>query len=323
MFVSVKKIFALLLLILGITVQLRAEQAVVRKETGLLDTPESKGVILDVLTAGMSVEVINVQGDWARVSLPATSEMGWAMKKDIMLESEKASAGLPVSVKDLSVSEMDKLHNRVKVIGQSLEEMETRVDGLVDGMEAKGYKADSPPKIPAQAQMPGQPPPGAPSQMQLYNVPPVMGGILEMNAHYRWRNQFYMGKYIRGGQDFYGLSLSRFLDRFSRLQLDGDCHYAVGDNRGKRDDFIEWSAGLIYNLWPERYRIYPYLAGHFGRRHLLASPVTYNLVSPGLGINAELSGIFSLSAGVDQVFLLRSGEHRDDLRVSFHCGFSY
>ena len=302
---------------------LHAEQAVVRKETGLLSNPESNGVILDILTAGMTIEVINIQGDWARVSLPATSEMGWAQKKDIMLESEKASAGVPVSAKDLSISEMDKLHNRVTVIGQSLEEMETRVGDLVNGMVAKGYMAAAPQQGPAQARMKAEPPLIEPAQMPPYGAPSAMAGAMEMNAHYRWRNQFYMGKYIRGGQDFYGLALSRFLDRSCRFQLDGACHYAVGDNRGKRDDFVEWGTGVSYNLWPERYRIYPYLAGHFGRRHLLASPVAYYLLSPGLGINAELSGIFSLSAGIEQVYLFRSGEHRDDPRVSFHCSFSY
>lgn len=307
--------FLAVVFILGPTVQAAGERLVVRKEARLLETPDADAMILDILSPGMIVEVVRSQGNWARVRVPATTEMGWVQKGYLLAEGK---AGLSAVVSQRMTSqELENYQERIKVINQGLSGIEPRVDALIGEMEARGY-------IPKKGIEPGpfvQQAPELPVPLIEREVKIEEMIDIGLGGNYRWRNQFYMGKYIRGGEDFYGITVGRFLDSKGLVMLDGEIHYALGDKQSKRDDFISWSAGLNFNFRPMDFRIYPFLSVHFGQRHLLASPITYKTVSPGFGINAELSSIFSLCAEAREMFLFHEGNRSEETRVDL--GFNY
>ena len=298
------------------TVQAAGENLVVRQQARLLETPDTDALILDILVPGMVVEVLRSQDNWARVRVPATTEMGWVQKGYLLAEGAQAGEGLPaVGSQRMTSQELESLQQRTKLMDQGLSGMEAQVDELIVGMQEGGYipgKALEP--AAAVSQVPA--PPLVEREMRIVKIDEIGAGEC-----YRWRNQFYMGTYISGGENYYGINLGCFLFSNRWLMLDWEVHYALGDSRGKRDDFVSWSAGLNFNLRPMDFRIYPFLSAHFGQRHLLANPVTYRTVSPGFGINAELNSIFTISAEAREVFLFHQGDRTDETRVNL--GFNY
>lgn len=312
--------FLAVVFILGWTVQAAGEKLVVRNEARLLETPAADAMILDILSPGMIVEVVRSQGNWARVRVPATTEMGWVQKGYLLAEGQEGRVGLSaVGSQRMTSQELENLQERIKVTDQGLNRIELRVDALIGQMEERGY-------IPKKRIEPGPfvqqaPKPTVPLMEREVKIEEMID--IGPGEKYRWRNQFYMGKYIRGGEDFYGITVGRFLDSKGWMMLDWEIHYALGDNKSKRDDFVSWSAGLNFNFRPMDFRIYPFLSAHFGQRHVLASPITYKTVSPGFGINAELSSIFSLSAEAREVFLFHEGNRSEETRVNLVFNYRY
>jgi len=306
--------------IFGLAAHAAAESLVVRQEARLLETPDVDALILDILSPGMVVEVVRSQGNWARIRVPATTEMGWVQKGYLTTEAEQAGAELITrGSQRMTRQELKNIQEQIKVIDLGVSGVEKRVDYLIRTMEERGYipgKKIEPPQLVQQAVQPPATLTGR--EMRIEEMEEIGRG-----KSYRWCNRFYLGTYIRGGENFYGITVGRFLDSRGWLMLDGEIHYALGDDKGKRDDFISWSAGLNFNFKPMDYRIYPFLSMHFGQRQLLASPVSYKTVSPGIGVNAELSSIFSTSAEAREVFLFRQGSRSDETRVNLSFSYKY
>ena len=319
-FKSRKILFLAAVFILSLTVHAAAENLVVRKEARLLEAPDVDALILDILSPGMVVEVIRSQGNWARVRVPATTEMGWVQKGYLFAEGEASRAGLSaVGSQRMTSQELENLQEQINVTDQSVSGVEAQVEVLIREMEERGYiprKGIEPARLVQQMVQPQAP--SIEREVKIEAIEEIGPG-----KDYRWRNQFYLGTYIKGGENFYGITVGRFLDSRGWLMLDGEVHYALGDDRGKRDDFVSWSAGLNFNLRPMDFMIYPFFSMHFGQRHLLASPFSYKSVSPGIGINAELGSIFSLSAEAREVFLFRQGNRSDETRINLSVSYKY
>ncbi|MFH1069606.1 MAG: SH3 domain-containing protein [Candidatus Glassbacteria bacterium] len=289
----------------------------VQREARLLEQPRSDAVVLDVLTPGMTVEVVDVQGNWASVRLQATSEMGWVETQFLSQAPGGAQAAAGGQMTD---QELQKVRERVGRMNQNIDSLGLKVEGLL--MKVEGREEMAAPPATGRETTPGGM--GRPSEAE-------RGGA-EMEAAslrgeaYHWRNAFYMGQYLRGGQNFFGLSFTRLLDGSAHIALDGRAQYALGEVRGAVDDFIDWTLGLNFNLFPQRYRIYPYFGAHFGMRNLLEDSLprrNFFIVSPACGITAELSSIFSAGAEIRGVFMFQEGIRRDEGTVSFFIGYCW
>jgi hypothetical protein len=312
---------------MGWLVCLLAESAIgqttqVQREAHLLEQPRFDAVILDVLTPGMTVEVVDVQGSWASVRITATSEMGWVETQFLSQASGGAQAA---AGGQMTYQELKKVSERVDKMHQNIDSLGMKVEGLllkVEGRETLAAPVAGQPTAPGREGMPGragQPTEAAPGGTEL-EARPLRG------VAYRWRNAFYMGQYMRGGQNFFGLSFTRLLDGAGYIALDGRAQYAIGEVRGAVDDFIDWTFGFDFNLFPQRYRIYPYLGAHFGMRNLLEDSLprrNFFVASPACGITAELSSIFSAGAEIRGVFMFQGGSRKDEGTVSFFFGYCY
>ncbi len=290
-----------------------AQTSIVRGEASLMDQTGSQAVVLDVLTPGMNVEVLSVQGNWARVRIPATSEVGWVQTSALAradateLDLQGQGAGIGMTGKEL-----ERVDGRVETMGGGLRAIERRVDSLLARLgvgDEDGREQEQTPARMEQAQQPAYP-------------PFAMAGP----GRLRWQNRFVMGTYLRGGQNYYGLELSRALDESGRSLLVGRAQYGLGEMGGKVDDFIDWTVGMDFNLSPETYVIYPYVGAHFGMRNLLENTLPNRnsfIVAPSLGVRAELGSIFTLGVELRGLFRFESGRRRDDGIVGFNCGYSW
>ena len=109
-------------------------------------------------------------------------------------------------------------------------------------------------------------------------MPVAYAGFPVDGGPYRWNNQFVMGTYLRGGQSYYGLTLSCALDSRGRNVIVARGQYGLGELRGNDDDFVDWTLGMDFNLFPETYVVYPLFRRTF--RH--APPVRGNRQRQGL-----------------------------------------
>ncbi len=307
---------ATLLLLLTISVfssgMVMAQTSTVRGEASLMDLPGGQAVVLDVLSVGMNVEIMSVKGNWARIRIPATSEVGWVKTSALARADAEGEGARQVGV-GMTGGEMEKVEGRVEMMGGGLRGIEQRVDNLLerlgddDQAGAPQAREASPDAVVAMG--PGYAPYAA--------VEP---------GRYRWHNQFVMGTYVRGGQNYYGLELSRALDTRGRSLLVARAQYGLGEARGKLDDFIDWTAGMNFSLFPEAYVIYPYFGAHFGMRHLLEDTLPdrhFFIAAPSLGVCAQLGGIFTLGVELRGLFRFESGHRRDDGMVGFNCGYKW
>ena len=302
-----------------------AQTSQVQREARLLDEPKAEGVVLDILVAGMTLEVVDVQGGWAKVRIPATSEMGWVETAFLSQAQPPSAAANGAGGEPMTDDELERVRERAGTINQSIDGLEGKVDALLRKMEGReempapgGIPSPEPGReaMPAPAGLPGAAAP-YPGEMEAAGL---RGEV------YRWRNAFVMGQYMRGGQNFFGLTFGRLIDEAGHVNFDGRAQYALGEIRGSVDDFIDWTFGLDFNIFPQRYRIYPYLGAHFGMRNLLEDSLpdrNFIIASPVFGITAELSRIFSASAEVRGVFLFAEGRRRDEGTVSFFFGYCY
>ena len=299
---------------------LTAQTTTVRRQASLMDMPGGgEAVVLDVLSQGMSVEVLTIQGNWARVRIPATSEVGWVESAVLARGSSGTgdASDMPGGV-GMSGREMERVEGRVETMIGDLEDIEVRIDSLLTRMSGEESAAAGEAAIEGEQALPGSGAIMRAAPYGVYTAPP--------DGDYRWRNQFLMGTYIRGGQDYYGLALTRALDSRGRNMLVGRAQYGLGEIRGKADDFIDWTVGMDFNLFPETYVIYPYFGAHFGMRHLLEDTLAdrnFFIVAPTLGIRAELGNIFTLGAELRGLFRFESGHRRDDGMVGFTCGYNW
>jgi hypothetical protein len=295
----------------------------VRQQAKVYELPHGEAVIVDILAPGMSIEILREQGTWSQVRLPGTAEVGWVESKFLAEPGAAVALARPKTSTGMTTSELEILAGQLLSLDNNLSGIEKRVEGLMTRLETGG---ESGVKISPQAAQPkgGKVGLGAglkvsPEEAEM-EAKPGAGGI------YAWRNSFFMGKYFRGREDFFGLAFSRLLDRGGHNRLDAEVNYSLGSLRGKKDDFIEWSLGSSFNFKPQTYRIYPFLGAHIGMRHRIVDktvPVNFLLCMPGMGINAELSRIFSLSVDVRAVFLFNNGKRYDEGRVIFVCHYSY
>lgn len=297
------------------------EMRVLRREALVLAEPVTGAVVLDVLSAGVNVEVAGREGQWIMVRIPGSAEVGWVESSFLGAESVSPAAAVrgrdaaPVGLTDAQVSV---LRNRVSVMGGGLDRLEAGLDRLMDRLQDPSETA------PRQEQQltPPQRPETLPDRLtEQYNVqgPP----------RFLWTNRFVMGKYFRGGEDLYGLGFSRGLDRWGLTVLELETVYGMGDERGQADDFIEWGLGFRFNVKRRSYWIYPFFESAFGMRHRVgdvpdgSGPLRYKVWFAGGGVKAELSDIFSLEAGSRAIFLYGDTDRRDEGRISFSVAFSY
>ncbi len=282
-----------------------AQYSTVRSEASLMDLPGGEAVVLDVLSPGMSVELMSVKGKWVRVRIKATSEVGWVQASALAREGtgEDGETGIGVTGKELG-----RVEDRVEMMSGGMRGIEQRVDNLLDHLGA-GEQSGRKPEVSTS---------GGTRARAAYTM-------AQLGA-FRWHNQFVMGTYLRGGQNYYGLELSRTLDTRGRSLLVGRAQYGLGEMRGKVDDFIDWTVGLNFNLFPETYVIYPYVGAHFGMRHLLEDTLPdrhFFIAAPSLGVRADLAGIFTLGVELRALFRFESGHRRDDGMVGFNCGYNW
>lgn len=307
--------YCLLFLLLGWRV-LSADWSVVKApEAKVYSSPGPDGVVLDVISSGMMVDVMKSEGGWAQVELPGTAEMGWVELRFLGKASEPDRAAAKLSGQQwLAPEEMSRVRGHLDRTGGSLAGVEQRLDSLLAalaGLEKPGYRPAKHKKTPKITQQPEA------------EEPMTLGQIRE----YSWSNRFFMGKYLKGGEDLFGLGFSRMVDDRGRAEVDFEACYALGDDSGSRDDFIDWNLGFRYSLKPATYRIYPFLSMYGGMRHHLkvfpGRDVRMLQCSPGLGITAELGRVFILGIEARAVFLFHGGERTDEGRMAFTCLYRY
>ena len=258
--------FLTILLSLAAVLSVQAQATTVRSEASLMDGPGSAGVVLDILSPGMDVEILTVEANWARIRIPATSEVGWVESNSLV-----RNAGMEGMMQrdGMTSTELSRVRGRVQMMSNGMDGIEQRVDSL---LQMLGGNATPDTVMVAQMEpegstmTPGSFMPGA------YAGFPVDGGP------YRWNNQFVMGTYLRGGQSYYGLTLSCALDSRGRNVIVARGQYGLGELRGNDDDFVDWTLGMDFNLFPETYVVYPYFGAHFGMRQ----PVRGNRQRQGL-----------------------------------------
>jgi len=296
----------------------------VREAKAFTSTGE-EAVVLDVLTSGMMVDVMRTEGGWAQVKLPGSVELGWIETRFLEAASQAGkAAGRPSGERWLSQSEMGRVRARLNRTGSSLAGIEMRLDSLLRTLAGIGMY--SRPGVLPEAVGPEVP---EPLQLPATGEPELEEPIFEGELReYSWSNRFVMGQYVKGGEDLYGLGFSRMIDDHGSVEVDIEACYGMGDDSGSSDDFLDWNLGLRYNLKPATYRIYPYLAAYGGMRyHLRAVPgrSTRQLLqfSPGAGVTAELSRVFTLGIEARAVFLFSNGERFDEGRVVFSCLYRY
>ena len=288
------------------------------REAKVYSSTGEDAVVLDMLSSGMMVDVMNTEGQWAQVKLPGTAEVGWIEKRFLGAAPEAGRASAQLSgEKWLSQSEMSRVRERVGRTSNSLTGVEERLDSLLSAMAGLGmYSRPGYPETVRQV----TPEP----QLLLPPEEPMLAGEIR---EYSWSNRFLMGKYLKGGEDLYGLGFSRMIDDLGRAEVDFEACYGLGDDSGSRDDFIDWNLGLRYNLKPETYRIYPFLAFYGGMRHHLKVVPGRGLqlvqFSPGAGITAELGRVFTLGVEARAVFLFHQGQRINEGRVAFSCLYRY
>ncbi|MEA1996761.1 MAG: hypothetical protein U9N45_03950 [Gemmatimonadota bacterium] len=304
---------ALLIMTLGDTAYAHARR--LRSNAVLYELPDKGSLVLDVIPRGMKVELVIEKGAWAQVRLTVSAELGWIETGLLTGPVPEKETGPQVieSAAGVSMSEVEKLEGRLYSMGYNLGEVEAGVDGLIRKLEHResngsvGRKGTRDDRTPAAGAWIG---PGAAEP-----------------GRYRWCNGFSMGRYFSGGEDFFGLAVSRLVDSRGSSRIDLEIGYGLARESSETGDFLEWSLGFRFNLLPQEYRIYPFLGAHFGMRHIFdppaGDPSQALLCMPGLGVNAELNGIFSLSAEVRSLFLFRQGERTDEGRISLGCVYLY
>ncbi len=297
----------------------------VTRQTFVLARPDTGAVVLDVLAAGVMVEVMGSQGRWSMVRMPGTVEVGWVENSALSAGLSSVGAGKSGKAKtgsgDLTDNQMSVLRNRVSALDGSLYRIEGQVDRLLDKVSAPASPAPDAEMAPPQA-VPAFT--GAAPGTEPQAASPVQ---FESGRFYRWSNRFIMGKYFRGGEDLYGLGLACKVDRKGRLQLGLDAAYGMGDDRGQADDFIEWGLGARFNVKPSSYWIYPFFQASAGYRHRVgdvdSGPLRYFVCSPGGGVTAELGDMFTLEAASQAVLLFADGERTTEGRIIFSVSFGY
>jgi hypothetical protein len=309
--------FCLALCLLIPVVSQAQETRVVRTQTSLYAEPLTSSVVLDVLSPGMSVEVMQRQGQWVMVRMPGTAEAGWIEGRGLdQVSAAEPSAARPGVSPRITREEMGLARSRVQDLDNSLNRIEGRIDRLAGELEP----ATQPSAGPIGIEVLSPPPVGTvPDAMESLRADSPLG--------YHWSNRFMMGKYFRGKEDLYGVSLSRILDGLGRAAFFGEFSYALGNRHGKSDDFMEWSLGLRYNIRAPHYLIYPYLESGVGMRHPMAGhdpgPIRYLAWTPGVGISAELGRVYMVSVGAQSVFLFHGGRRYNEGRVYFSCSYKY
>ena len=287
-----------------------AQTSTVRGEASLMDLPGGQAVVLDVLTPGMNVEILSVKGNWARIRIPATSEVGW-VQTSALGRADAEGNGKQSNGIGVTGGELERVGGRVEMMSGGMRGIEQRVDNLLESLSNGETGPDGQDKHSAVAGV---------SSMGYAPYAAVEPG------RYRWHNQFVMGTYVRGGQNYYGLEMSRALDTNGRSRLVGRAQYGLGEMRGKLDDFIDWTAGMDFSLFPETFVVYPYCGAHFGMRHLLEDTLPgrhFFIAAPSLGVRAELGGIFTLGVELRGMFRFENGHRRDDGMVGFNCGYNW
>jgi len=306
-------LLCLALAVLTFTGLAYSENRALKSRANVYELPNTNAVILDILTPGMTVELVRMQGAWAQIRMPGTAEMGWIENMSLAEPGYKGQAGRPSAARSaITDSELKGIVGRLYSMDQNLQGLEDRVDRLMVKLSPQ------PPPSQAELKMPR-----APVGREKIGAGEVGIEMTRLEpGKYPWRNFFILGKYFKGNEDFYGLGVSRLLDQGGHNWVDAEIQYAVGGAPGKADDFIQWSLGFSFSLKPQSYRIYPFLGAHFGMRHLVdgtANPDRYLVCMPGLGVIAELNHIFSLAAGARAVFLFDKGNRIDEGRASFSC----
>lgn len=302
------------------------ENLTVIRQTNVLTQPEKGGTVLDVLAPGVSLEVMSRQGQWAMVRLPGTVEVGWVESAALGQASETAvkSPGTgrrASSGTDLTDNQMSILRNRVSALDGSLYRVEHQVDRLVD--KVTGLDGVEPQEQQAKVISPAVEKKAA---AQTTGTMAITETVIPAKS-YRWSNSFLMGKYFRGGEDYYGLAFSCGLDRAGLTAVYLDAAYGMGDDRGQADDFIEWGLGFRFNIKRSSYWVYPFVEAGMGMRHRVgdvdAGPLRYLVCSPGGGVKAELGEIFSLEAASNAVLLFDDGKRSSEGRITFSVSFDY
>ena len=288
------------------------------REAKVYSSAGEDAVVLDVFVSGMMVDIMSTEGQWAQVKLPGTAEMGWVEIQFLRTVSETGGVSERLSGdKWLSGEEMDRVRQRVSGTSSALAGVELRLDSLLLSMASLGMYS-RPGFQPAVTKESPRPP----------EVPVTEGPMLAGETReYTWSNRFIMGKYLRGGEDLYGMGFSRLLDDRGRAEVDFEACYGLGDVSGLRDDFIDWNLGLRYYLKPEIYRIYPFAAAYGGMRHHLKvvpeRAVQLVQCSPAVGVIAELGRVFILGVEARAVFLFHEGQRTNEGRLVFSCLYRY
>lgn len=312
------RLYSLIFLLFGFQV-LTAQWLLVKvPEVRVYSSTGEDAVVLDMLSSGMMVDVMNTEGQWAQVKLPGTAEVGWVEKRFLGAAAEVSRVSAQLSgERRLSRSEMSRVRERINRTSNSLAGVGERLDSLLSAMAGLGmYSRPGYPETVRQV----TPEP----QLLLPSEEPMLAGEIR---EYSWSNRFLMGKYLKGGEDLYGLGFSRMIDDLGRAEVDFEACYGLGDDSGSRDDFIDWNLGLRYNLKPATYRIYPFLAVYGGMRHNLkvvpGRALQLIQFSPGAGITAELGRVFTLGVEARAVFLFHQGQRIDEGRLVFSCLYRY
>ena len=134
----------------------------------------------------------------------------------------------------MSESQISVLRNRVSAMNGSLDRVEENLDRLVDRLQGSRDTVRSEQSVTPE----GSTPAGSEAARYSPSGP----------SNFPWTNRFMMGKYFRGGEDLFGLAVSRSLESCGGVELELESVYGVGDDRGQADDFIEWGLGLRYNI---------------------------------------------------------------------------
>jgi hypothetical protein len=317
-----------LFLILLSSQLLSAEWAQVRvRGTSIYSSTNEDGVVLDVLPAGMMVDVMKTEGQWSQVKLTDSAEMGWVEQRFLRpaAQADESSNRLN-SQQSLSKDEINRVRWHLESTSTSLVGVELQIEGLLDRMASVGIFArpERQPGLPQEKTEEDQPLEQEDSFVSLLEDEPA---ILDEMREYSWSNRFFMGKYVKGGEDLLGLGFSRMIDNRGFAELDFEACYGLGDNSGSRDDFLDWNLGLRFNLKPATYRIYPFLSLYGGMRHSLkvvpGRAGQQVLCSPGMGITAELGRVFILGIETRAVFLFHDGERTNEGRIAFSCLYRY
>ncbi len=301
------------------------ESLTVNRQTNVMSQPQKDATVLDVLAPGVSVEIMGRQGQWAMVRLPGTVDVGW-IESSVLAQpagtvGRAAGAGRKSSGADLTDNQMSILRNRVSALDGSLYRVERQVDRLVDKVTGRG---STEPQLEESHVYPS-----AGEKAAVAAAPETLAvtGLLGKEESYRWFNSFVMGKYFRGGEDLYGLTFSRSIDRAGLTAVYLDAVYGMGDDRGQADDFIEWGLGFRFNIKRSSYWIYPFLEAGLGMRHRVgdidAGPLRYLACSPGGGVKAELGEVFSMEAASNAVLLFADGTQNNEGRITLSVSFGY